>query len=73
MEIAVFDDNGKHIHKVVVDALTNSFELPYAGNLKCVIFDYQQMLLAKVREEKPTDQYIFNTTTENVTMQEKMV
>lgn len=59
LEIAVFDDNGKHIHKVVVDALTNSFELPYAGNLKCVIFDYQQMLLAKVREEKPTDQYIF--------------
>lgn len=59
LEIAVFDDNGKHVHKVVVDALTNSFELPYAGNLKCVIFDYQQMLLAKVREEKPTDQYIF--------------
>jgi aminopeptidase N len=59
LEIAVFDDNGKHIHKVVVDALTNSFELPYTGNLKCVIFDYQQMLLAKVREEKPTDQYIF--------------
>ena len=59
LEIAVFDDNGKHIHKVVVDALTNSFELPYAGTLKCVIFDYQQMVLAKVREEKPTDQYIF--------------
>lgn len=59
LEIAVFDSNGKHIHKVVVDQLKQSFELPYSGTLKSVVFDNQQMLLAKIREEKPTDQYIF--------------
>lgn len=59
MQIAVFDSNGKHIHKVVMDQLEQSFELPFNGTLKSVVFDYQQMLLAKIRETKPTEQYIF--------------
>lgn len=59
LEIAIFDSNGKHIHKVVVDQLEQTIELPFSGTLNSVVFDHQQMLLAKVREEKPTDQYIF--------------
>lgn len=59
IEIAVFDANGKHIHKVVVDALDQSFSFPFNGTLKSVVFDNQQVLLAKIREVKPTDQYIF--------------
>ncbi len=59
MEVVVYDSNGKHTHKIVVDQLEQSFELPYTGTLKCVIFDHQQMLLAKVREEKTQEQYIF--------------
>lgn len=59
MEVAVFDSNGKHLHKIVVDQLDQTFELPYNGTLKCVIFDHQQMLLAKVREEKPQEQSIY--------------
>lgn len=59
MEVAIFDSNGKHLHKIVVDQLEQTFELPYNGTLKCVIFDHQQMLLAKVREEKPQDQSIY--------------
>ena len=59
MEVAVFDSNGKHIHKIVVDELDETFEIPYSGTLKCVIFDHQQMLLAKVKETKSQDQYIF--------------
>jgi aminopeptidase N len=59
VEIAIFDSNGKHLHKVTVDQLEQSFELPYSGTLKCVIFDNQQMLLAKIREDKLIDEYIF--------------
>lgn len=58
VQIAVFDSNGKHIHEVVVDQLEQTFELPYTGTLLNVIFDNEQMLLAKIREEKPTEQYI---------------
>jgi len=59
LQIAVFDSNGKHIHKVVVDKIDQTFTLPFSGELKCVVFDYQQMLLAKTTEDKPDDQYIF--------------
>ena len=59
LEIAVFDSNGKHVHKVVVDKLNQTFMLPYSGTLNNVVFDNQQMLLAKISETKPTEQYIF--------------
>ena len=58
LQVAVIDDAGKHIHSVVFDELEESFEFPVTGKLKCVIPDYQQMLLAKVREEKSQDQFI---------------
>lgn len=58
MEIAVFDTKGKHIHKVVVDELTEEISLPFEGELKGYIYDYQQALLAKKREKKPTEIYI---------------
>lgn len=58
MQIAVFDDGGKHVHTIVVDKLDETFEFPVTGNLKCVIPDYQQVLLAKIREEKPQSQFI---------------
>jgi aminopeptidase N len=59
VDVAVFDSEGKHTHKVMIDKFVNEFEFPFTGELKCVIFDDQQMLLAKVREEKPVDQYIY--------------
>jgi len=59
LQIAVFDSLGKHIHKVVADSLTNEFILPYDGTLSCIIVDDQQMLLAKIREEKPLVQYVY--------------
>lgn len=58
LQVAVIDDAGKHIHSVVLDELEETFEFPVTGKLKCVIPDYQQMLLAKVREEKPQDQFV---------------
>ncbi len=59
LEIAVFDSKGKHSHKVIADNLHNEFTFSYEGDLKCVITDDQQMLLAKVREEKPAYQYVY--------------
>ena len=59
MSVAIYDSNGKHTHKITVDSLEQRFVFPFSGTLKCVIFDEQQMLLAKVREEKPLDQSIF--------------
>lgn len=59
MHIAVFDSLGKHIHKIVFDEQKEEFILPYSGTLKCVIVDDQQMLLAKIREEKPIEQYVY--------------
>jgi aminopeptidase N len=58
LQIVVFDDSGKHIHDVVIDEVMEQFELPYTGKLHNVIFDYQQMLLAKVTEQKPTEMYV---------------
>jgi aminopeptidase N len=59
IQIAVFDSEGKHIYKVIADKLSQEFTFPYEGTLNCVIIDDQQMLLAKIREEKPLDQYVF--------------
>lgn len=58
MEIAVFDDQGKHIHEVVVDELTETIELPLNGELKGVIFDNEQMVLGRKRVTKTTEEYI---------------
>jgi aminopeptidase N len=59
IQIAVFDSEGKHIHKVTVDELNEKFVLPFKGTLNGVMIDDQQMLLAKIREEKPFYQYVF--------------
>lgn len=59
-EIAVFDDEGKHIHKVEMDALEEEFTIPFAGTLKGFIIDDQQMLLGDVKvEDKSTEMYRF--------------
>lgn len=58
IDVAVFDTKGKTVHKVVVDEVTETITLPYSGDLKNIIFDDQQMLLAKKSESKPTEWYI---------------
>lgn len=58
MEIAIFDSKGKHIHKIVVDELTEMVSLPFEGELVGYVFDYQQAILAKKRENKPRAIYI---------------
>lgn len=57
-EIAVFDDKGKHVHKVKLDQRIQTFEFPVNGTLKNIIYDDQQMLLARITEKKPSEFYV---------------
>lgn len=58
VEVAVHDAQGVHIHQVVIDKSEQKFVFPVSGELKTVIFDNQQMLLAKITNNKPQEQYI---------------
>jgi aminopeptidase N len=59
VQVAVHDDAGEHIHKVVIDGVENRFSFPVTGTLKTVIFDNQHMLLATIQEDKPQEQFIY--------------
>lgn len=56
-EIAVFDDEGKHIFQVEMDALEQEFILPYVGTLKGFVIDNEQMILGDITEEKSAEMY----------------
>jgi len=58
-KMTTFDDAGKHIHDVVVDEVNESFTFSYEGALKGILYDEQHMLLAKIIEDKTTEQYIY--------------
>lgn len=58
VDVAVYDDSGKTVHKVVIDQLFQAFDFPVRGTLKNIVFDDPQMLLAIVREKKPEEMYV---------------
>ena len=58
VKIAVWDDAGEHIYKVEIDEKEEKFIFPSNGKVQLVLFDYDQALLAKVSESKPTEQFI---------------
>lgn len=58
VKIALWDDAGKHSYSVVLDSTNQQFTFPFKGKIANVLLDEEQMLLAKVYEEKPTAQYI---------------
>lgn len=58
VEIVVHDDNGAHVHQVVIDKKENKFIFPVSGALKTVIFDNQQMLLSELKNNKPREEYL---------------
>jgi aminopeptidase N len=65
VDIAVFDTEGKHVYPMLIDSLNQKHSFSYSGELKSIVFDDQKMLLAKIREEKSADQFLFqyyNTT-----------
>lgn len=58
VKIALWDETGKHSYSVVLDSTNQQFTFPFKGKLANLLLDDDQMLLAKVYEEKPTAQYI---------------
>ena len=58
VKIALWDEEGKHSYSVVLDSTNQQFTFPFKGKIANILLDEEQMLLAKVYEEKPTAQYI---------------
>jgi aminopeptidase N len=58
VDVAVYDETGKHIQRIIVDQLDQEFSFHVTGKLKGLVFDDKQMLLAKLREEKPLEQWV---------------
>jgi aminopeptidase N len=58
VNVTVYDDNGETTHRIWVNGQNNHFELPYTGTLKNVLFDTEQMLLAKKNETKDSKMYV---------------
>lgn len=52
IDVLVYDDKGTTKHRITVDKKTNTFEIPFSGTLKNVLFDSQCMLLGDVNEQK---------------------
>lgn len=59
VQVAIHDASGEHIHKLIIDKREETFRLPIQGKLNNVVFDNQHMILAKIKEEKPIEQYQF--------------
>lgn len=59
VDVAIWDGAGKTSKRIVVDSLEQQFQFQLSGTLKNVLFDEAQMLLGKIYEDKPTDQFIF--------------
>ena len=59
VDVAIWDGAGKTSKRIVVDSLEQQFQFQLTGTLQNVLFDEAQMLLGKIYEDKPTDQFIF--------------
>ena len=58
IEIAIHDVAGVTLHQIVLDDNGQSFSFPVNGAIKTIIFDNQHMLLAKVTDYKPMEQFV---------------
>jgi aminopeptidase N len=58
LEVAVYDEAGEHFYKVEIDEIENKLVFPIVGKLKAFVFDNQQVLLARITDEKPSDLFI---------------
>ena len=58
VKIAIWDSEGKRTEKTIIDSLEQTFTFEFTGKLNNVLFDEDQMLLGKVYEDKPLEQFI---------------
>lgn len=52
VDVAVYDDKGTHINRIVIDKADQTFTLPVSGKLLNVVFDQQAMLLGTIEDNK---------------------
>ena len=58
VNVAIWDSKGKRTEKIMIDSLEQTFSFSYSGELKNMLFDEEQMLLGKVYEDKPIEQFV---------------
>jgi len=58
VDVALWDGEGKHIYPIVIEATDQEFSFPFTGKIYNLHLDDQQVLLAKVYEEKPIEQLV---------------
>lgn len=59
VNVAIWDNKGKRTEKIIIDSLEQTFSFSYSGELKNILFDEDQMLLGKVYEDKPINQFVY--------------
>ncbi len=57
--VAVYTDKGKFVTPIVMDKVEQSFTIPFEGEFKTIVYDDQAMLLAKTKDNKTTDEFIY--------------
>ncbi len=58
MNVAIYTDKGKYVKPIVIEQVEQSFTIPFEGTYKNIVFDDQAMLLATIKEDKTTQEYI---------------
>ena len=57
-QVAIFSGNELEIHDIVIDELEQEFTFEFKGGLENIQIDPKQDLLAKIYEDKSTEQFI---------------
>jgi aminopeptidase N len=58
VNVAIWDSKGKRTEKIIIDSLEQTFSFSFSGELNNILFDEDQMLLGKVYEDKPINQFV---------------
>jgi len=58
VDLALWDADGKHVYPITLEDASEEISFPFVGKLENVHLDDDQMLLAKVYEDKPIEQLI---------------
>ena len=59
VDVAVFDNSGKTIHRIDITKKEQEFEIALNGDLKGIVFDDKDMILGTISEKKPFEYYAY--------------
>ncbi len=58
VDIAIYDGAGKRTERIWITEASQEFTIATTGEVKNIVFDEQEMLLAKIQESKTADMYL---------------